>query len=545
MKDAHMPNSSDRTCDYLIIGSGSAGSLLADRLSQDPRNQVIVLEAGGWDRNPWMRVPIGYAKTFADVSCNWMYETGPQAHLDNRKIYWPRGKVIGGTGAINGLVYIRGQDEDFDGWRDDHGCTGWGASDLRPYFLKSEDYYGPCSPYHGKGGPIAVSRPRDRLELCDLLIASAAAAGLPENDDFNGASQLGAGYYDLMTRNARRSSTGTEMLHKAKSRKNVTIHVNTVAMRLLFSEDGAHVTGVLARHDGRDVRYSARREVLVCAGAVNSPQLLMLSGIGPGAHLAQMGIDTRLDHPGIGANLQDHAQCRLVYEAKGMRTQNDVFRSPFGRVLSAMNYIFRRRGLMTFAAGQAGIFFKSRPGLDRPDGQVHQFSYSTPKPGAPLHAFSGFTLTVTQLRPASRGEIRLRSPRFDDAPLISPNYLSCQGDRDFYLRAIRFVRDIMARQPIAGVIKQEYWPGADIQSDDEIASYVRGMAASIFHPCGTVAMGRSKHAPLSADLKLKGMAGVRVVDASVFPAITSGNTNAPVVAAAEKAADLILNSPPA
>ncbi len=536
-----MSDTSTRTSDYLIVGSGSAGSVLAARLSEDPRNHITVLEAGGWDRNLWTRVPIGYAKTFTDPTCNWMYESAEQEALDNRKIFCPRGKVVGGTGAINGLVYIRGQDQDFDHWRDAHGCTGWGAEDLRPYFLKSEDYFGAPGPYHAKGGPIAVSKPRDRIRLCDLLIDSAIAAGLPRNDDFNAMDQLGAGYYDLTTRNSVRSSSGNEMLRRAKKRSNVDISVKTMAMRLLFDDAGKRAIGVLARQDGRDIRFIARKEVLICAGAINSPQLLMLSGIGPGAHLRDWNIPVRLEHPGIGQNLQDHAQCRLVIEAKGMRTQNDVFRSSVGRLLTGINYLFRRRGLMTFAAGQAGIFFRSTPDLDRPDGQVLQFSYSTPKPGAPLHDFSGFTVTVCQLRPESRGEILLRSPEYSDAPRIHPNYLSTELDRAFYIRGIRFVRDILKHPPIAGAIQREYWPGADVQSDAEILAYVRGMAASIFHPCGTVAMGASEKAPLSRDLKLKGMEGVRVVDASVFPAITSGNINAPVVAVAEKAADLILS----
>ncbi len=525
--------------DYVIIGSGSAGSVLASRLSENPKTSVTVIEAGGWDRNPWMRVPIGYAKTFNNPACNWMYETEPEAALDNRQIFWPRGKVFGGTGTINGLVYIRGQDQDFDGWRDDFGCTGWGADDLLPYFRKSEDYYGAEGKYHAKGGPIAVSRPKDRLKLCDLLIDSAVAAGLPRNDDFNAGDQLGAGYYDLTTRNAVRSSPGNEMLHRARKRPNVTVHVKTMAMRLLFDETGKKVIGVLANQNGREVRFMARKEVLICAGAINSPQLLMLSGIGPGAHLQSMGIEVRLDQPGIGQNLQDHMQCRLILEAKGMRTQNDVFRSPLGRILSGMNYVFRRRGLMTFAAGQAGIFFNSNADQTRPDGQVLQFSYSTPKPGTPLHPFSGFTVTVSQMRPESRGKIALHSPDYMSAPAIRPNYLSTDTDRAFYVDAIRYVRNILTHQPIADAIKHEHMPGAAVQSDADLLSYARAISASIFHPCGTVAMGDGLDAPLSPDLRLKGMDGLRVVDASVFPTITSGNINAPVVAMAEKAAEMI------
>lgn len=532
--------------DYLIIGAGSSGCVLADRLSASGEHQVTVVEAGGWDSYPWIRIPIGYAKTFVNPKYNWMYQTEPEPELKNRQIYWPRGKVVGGSGAINGLVYIRGQREDFDTWRD-AGCEGWGFDDLLPYFKKTEDYYGGATTLHGAGGPIAVSKPADRPELCERIIASATAAGIPRTEDFNGqddtgATREGAGYYDLTTRKGFRSSSGINMLGRAKKRRNVQVLTHTQAQHLII--EGQRIKGVYALRDGQAVRLLARKEVLLCAGAINTPQLLMASGIGPGAHLQSLGIDVKPDPmqigQHIGQHLQDHLQCRLVLDCKERLTQNDVLRSWTGRMGIGINYLLRRRGLMTFAAGQVGILFKSDPTLDRPDGQVLQFPFSAPKTGEPLHPFSGFTMTVSQMRPESTGHIALKTPHMRDAPAIHANYLSTETDRQFYLRGIRFVRQVLAQEPMASTLKREYWPGPAVQDDDAVLDYVRGMASTIFHPCGTVRMGRD--GPLDSRLKLKGFEGVRVVDASIIPAIPSGNINASCIAIAEKAADMILGS---
>lgn len=522
--------------DFIIVGAGSAGSLLADRLSSDGRRSVLLLEAGGPDSSPWLRIPIGYAKTFVNPRYNWMYQTEPEAELKNRNIYWPRGKVLGGSGAINGLVYARGDRQDYDDWR----VPGWTFDDVLPFFRRHEDYHGGASEWHGVGGEISVAKPKDKPELCEMIIASAQAAGLKRNDDFNGAEQEGVGYYDLTTRNGFRSSSGSEMLRRAKSRPNLQILTRTQATRLLFAADGQRVIGVEAMRNGKLLRCNARRETILTLGAINTPQLLMVSGIGPAASLRNQGIEVRLDSAGVGQNLQDHLQCRMVLRASRKITQNDMLRSLWGKVGIGLNYILRRRGLMTFAAGQVGAFFRSRPELERVDGQLLQFSFSAPKTGEPLHPFSGFTVTVSQLRPESRGEIVLSSPDMRQAPRIMANYLSTQTDRDFYVDALGFARSIFAQEPMASELHSEYWPGPQVSTSEDMLDYVRGMASTIFHPCGTVRMGADDTAPLSPTLQLRGVDGLRVADASVIPTIVSGNINAPVLMIAERAAAMVL-----
>lgn len=523
--------------DFIIVGAGSAGSLLADRLSADGRHKVLLLEAGGPDSYPWLKVPIGYAKTFINPRYNWMYQTEPEPELKGRSIYWPRGKVLGGSGAINGLVYARGDRHDYDGWQ----LPGWSFDEVLPFFKKHEDYYGGATALHGAGGEIHVAKPKDKPELCEMIIASAEAAGLKRNDDFNGPDLEGVGYYDLTTRNGIRSSSGSEMLKRARSRPNLQVLTHSQATRLIFAEDGRRVIGVEAVRNNETLRCTARREVILTLGSVNTPQLLMVSGIGPAATLKAMGIEVYHDSAGVGQNLQDHLQCRLVWRANRKITQNDVLRSMWGKLGIGLNYILRRRGLMTFAAGQVGAFFRSRPGMDRVDGQMLQFSFSAPKTGEPLHDFSGFTTTVSQLRPESRGHIALASPDMRDAPKIHANYLTTQVDRDFYIDALGFVRSIFAQEPMASELHSEYWPGPQISGRDEILDYVRGMASTIFHPCGTVRMGVEEDAPLTPDLLLRGVEGLRIADASVIPAIPSGNINAPVLMIAERAAAKILS----
>lgn len=531
-----MQNDVHFDADFIIVGAGSAGSLLADRLSADGRHTVLLLEAGGPDSYPWLRIPIGYAKTFVNPRYNWMYQTEPEPELKNRSIYWPRGKVLGGSGAINGLVYIRGDRRDYDDWQ----VPGWSFDELLPFFKRHEDYHGGASAWHGAGGEISVAKPVDRPELCEMIIASAEAAGLKRNDDFNGPDQDGVGYYDLTTRNGFRSSSGSEMLRRAKSRPNLRILTHTQATRLLFSTDGRRVVGVEAVRDGNVVRCNARRETILTLGAINTPQLLMVSGIGPAPALRHQGIDVRLDSAGIGQNLQDHLQCRMVLRANRKITQNDVLRSLWGKLGIGLDYVVRRRGLMTFAAGQVGAFFRSRPELERVDGQLLQFSFSAPKTGEPLHPFSGFTTTVSQLRPESRGEITLASADMRQAPKIAANYLSTQTDRDFYVDALGVARSIFAQEPMASELHSEYWPGPQVSTRDEMLDYVRGMASTIFHPCGTVRMGGDEEAPLSPDLSLRGVDGLRVADASAIPTIVSGNINAPTLMIAERAAAMVL-----
>ncbi|WP_427308703.1 GMC family oxidoreductase [Cupriavidus sp. H39] len=436
---------SEQSYDFVVVGAGSAGSIMASRLSEDGRFSVLVLEAGGWDRNVWIHVPIGFAKSIINKGVNWCYQTELEPELHNRKVYWPRGKVIGGSGAINGLIYMRGQPEDFDGWRDS-GCPGWGWKDVLPYFLKVEDHYLGDTDLHAKGGPVSVIKPKDRTKLCDSFIAAGVGIGLERNDDFNGPKQDGIGYYDLTVKRGFRSSSARGALHPTKRRQpNLNVCVYAHVDRILIGKGKA--VGV-EYHVGKSAttRVLARREVVLCGGAVNTPKLLMLSGVGPREHLKSKGIDVKVDRQEVGRNLQDHLSARIICRASEPITVNDQVRTWLGKILTGLNFLLRRRGPLSYAAAQAGMFFKSRTSVPVVDGQAFLLPFSAEGIGQPLHAFSGFNLSVSQSWPSSRGTIELRDADPRSAPVIRPNYLSTEEDRTFFVDAIKRAREILRRR---------------------------------------------------------------------------------------------------
>lgn len=526
------------THDFIVIGAGSAGSILASRLSESGKFSVLVLEAGGWDRNPWIHIPIGFAKTILDKAVNWAFHTEPQMEMGGRSIYWPRGKVVGGSGAINGLVHIRGQREDFDQWRD-AGCTGWGWEDVLPHFKRIEDHYLGDSHLHGQGGPVAVVKPPKGSELCDAYIEAGINAGLERNDDFNGHRQDGIGYYDLNLRNGRRSNSAIGALRKAARRKNVTIKVRVHVEKILFDE--GRVVGVRYRDVSGNSRVEkVTREVVLCGGAVNSPQLLMLSGVGPAKHLDELGIGLVRASEDVGKNLQDHITARFVCKTVKPITLNDQMSSWSGKMRIGMDYVFRRQGPLTYAAAQAGMFFKAAEESKRVDAQTFLSPYSSSGLGKPLHDFSAFSISVTQSWPASRGYVALRDANPLSPPLINPQYLSEEEDRVFFVAAMKKLRAVLQTRPMDAVIKEEFLPGRTVDSDAAILEYVRATASTCFHPCGTCRMGSDDLSVVDPRLRVRGVKGLRVADASVMPRITSGNINSPCLMIGDKAAHMIL-----
>lgn len=524
--------------DYIIVGAGSAGCVLANRLTADGRHRVLLLEAGGRDWNPWIHVPLGYGKLFNDASVNWLYQTEPQPHLNGRRISQPRGKVLGGSSSINGLVYIRGQREDFDDWRDE-GNAGWGYDDVLPYFKRAEDQQRGADEYHGVGGPQAVSDQTEPHELCDAFVAAGEQVGLPFNPDFNGAQQEGVGYFQTTSRRGRRCSTATGYLKPARKRPNLRVETRAMTTRLLL--EGKRVVGVEFRDRAGQLRtVKATREVLLSAGAINSPQLLMLSGIGSGQNLKRFELDVAHELPGVGEHLQDHAQVRSVYRCTRPITLNDDMASLWRQLWIGLRYLFLRKGPLTVSAGYGGAFYRTRPELTRPDVQVHFITFSTSKMGDALDPWSGFTASICQLRPESRGSLRLASPDPYAAPLIDPNYFDTETDRQANVEGLRELRRIMSAPAMAAMVESEIEPGVHRTDDASLLEYCRERAASIYHPSSTARMGKGPLDVVDARLRVHGLAGLRVVDASIMPAVVSGNCNAAVVMIAEKAADMIL-----
>jgi choline dehydrogenase len=523
--------------DFIIVGAGSAGCVLANRLSESGRHRVLLLEAGGADLNPWIHVPMGYGKLFADPSVNWLYQTEPQAQLNGRRIAQPRGKVLGGSSSINGLVYIRGQAEDFEDWRA-AGARGWGYEEVLPFFRKAEDQARGADAWHGQGGPLPVSDQTEPHPLCDAFISAAEQAGHPRNADFNGAAQEGAGYYQTTSRRGLRVSAAVAYLNPAKRRPNLRIVTRAHVTGLDL--EGRRVRGVSWRVGGRSCRAQAGREVLLSAGAIGSPQILQLSGVGPGGLLGGHGLDVVLDAPGVGAGFQDHLQVRMVFGARGAATVNDAMRTPWGIAGLGLRFALSRKGPLTVSAGYAGGFFRVEDGIERPDMQVHFITFSTTKMGDRLHPFSGFTASVCQLRPESRGMVSITSPDPADAPAIDPNYLATERDRRVNVESLKVLRRIMGQAAIQPFVKAELEPGPAASSDAELLAYCRERAASIYHPSCSVRMGDEADAPLDPRLRLRGLEGLRVVDASAMPSVVSGNCHAAVVMMAEKGAQMIL-----
>ena len=523
--------------DYVVVGAGSAGCVLANRLSADGKNSVLLLEAGPTDSNLWIHVPLGYGKLFKDKTVNWMYQTEPEPGLDGRTVFQPRGKVLGGSSSINGLLYVRGQHEDYDRWRQ-HGNSGWGYDDVLPYFKKAEDQQRGADAFHGTGGPLPVSDLIHADPLSEAFIAAAAETGIPNNPDFNGASQEGAGFFQTTTRQGRRASSAVAYLRPAKTRKNLHVETSALAQRIVF--DGRKALAVEYRQAGGLRTARARKEILISSGAYNSPQLLQLSGVGPAELLRKHGIDVVLDAPGVGHDLQDHMQVRVVMRCAKRITLNDIVNHPLRRILAGARYAAFRRGPLTIAAGTSGAFFKTNPRLATPDIQIHFLPFSTDKMGEKLHSFSGFTASVCQLRPESRGSLRIRSADPSAPPEIRINYLATEVDRTANVEGLKILRKILHAPALSSYVVEEVEPGAKVSTDEALLNYCRARGSTIYHPTSTCRMGNDPLAVVDRRLRVRGLEGLRVVDASIMPDLVSGNTNAPIIMIAEKASDMIL-----
>ncbi|CUI57474.1 GMC family oxidoreductase [Achromobacter xylosoxidans] len=525
--------------DYIVVGAGSAGCVLANRLSANGQHSVCLLEAGPPDRSPWIHIPIGYGKTMFHKVLNWGYYTEPDPNMLDRRIYWPRGRTLGGSSAINGLIYIRGQRQDYDAWAA-AGNPGWSWEECLPYFRKLENNdLGPGAT-RGTEGPLNATSIKTPHPLVEGLIGAARALGLPHVRDFNTGDQEGVGYYQLTTRNGRRCSTAVAYLRPARGRANLRVETGAHAMAILF--EGSRACGVRYRQDGQVRTLRARREVILCAGALQSPQLLQLSGVGPAALLRRFGIGVVRDLPGVGENLQDHLQIRLIYETSQPITTNDQLRTLHGRAAMGLQWLLFRGGPLAVGINQGGLFCRVDPASATPDTQFHFATLSADMAGGKVHPFSGCTYSVCQLRPSSRGTVRLRSADPFEAPAMQPNYLSTELDRRMTVAAVKYARRLAATEPLAGLMKREFRPGAEVQSDDEILHFCREYGATIFHPSGTAKMGPREDPMAVVDerLRVHGVSGLRVVDCSIMPTLVSGNTNVPVVMLAERAADFIL-----
>lgn len=526
----------DSRFDYIVVGAGPAGCLLANRLSADPTCRVLLLEAGGRDNYPWIHVPVGYLYCIGNPRTDWCFKTEPQPGLSGRSLGYPRGRVMGGCSSINGMIYMRGQAADYDRWAE-QGNVGWSWKDVLPLFMACERHFGGANDHHGAQGEWRVESQRYQWPILEAFRDAAAQVGIAKVDDFNTGDNQGSGYFQVNQRKGVRWNASKAFIKPIQQRPNLTVLTDVQVDRVLL--DQTRATAVRAMHHGRWETFEARREIILCAGAVGSPGILQRSGIGPKGLLESLGIGVRHELPGVGGNLQDHLQLRLVYQVRNTRTLNQMANSPWGKLGMGLRYLYDRSGPMAMAPSQLGAFVRSDPGQATPNLQYHVQPLSLERFGEPLHRFPAFTASVCNLRPVSRGRIDIRSADMSQAPLIDPNYLAEEDDLRVAADAIRLTRQIVAAPALAPFDPQEYLPGPALQSTEALHEAARQIGTTIFHPVGTCRMGHGTLDVVDSQLRVRGVPGLRVADASIMPAIVSGNTCTPTLMIAEKAARLI------
>jgi choline dehydrogenase-like flavoprotein len=529
------------TYDTIIVGAGTAGCLLANRLSADPSRRVLLLEAGGKDNYHWIHIPVGYLYLMGNPRADWGFKTAAEPGLNGRSLAYPRGRVLGGCSSINGMIYMRGQARDYDLWRQ-MGNPGWAWEDVLPYFKRHQDQWALApeafDDLHARGGEWRIELARIRWDILDAFREAAAEAGIPKVEDFNRGDNEGCGYFHVNQRTGIRWNTSKGFLRPVLHRRNLVVETHAMVERLVL--DGKRVSGLVVRQQGQQRTVQATREVILAAGAIGSPQILQLSGIGPGAVLQPLGIEVAHDLRGVGENLQDHLQIRCAYKVSGVKTMNERYQSLAQRAGFAAQYVLTRRGPMTMAPSQLGAFVKSDAARETPNLQYHIQPLTLPKFGEPLDPFPAFTASVANIRPTSRGSVRIMSPDPAAHPEIRPNYLSTAEDRHVAAEAIRVTRNIVSMPALARYRPQEFRPGLEFQTEEELAKAAGDISTTIFHPVGTAKMGSDETAVVDPRLCVRGLDGLRVADASVMPTITSGNTNAPTLMIAEKAAAMVL-----
>ncbi|MEX2695597.1 GMC family oxidoreductase [Rhizobium mongolense] len=548
----------DDSFDYIIVGGGSAGCLLANRLSRDPAMRVLLLEAGRKDDYPWIHVPVGYLYCIGNPRTDWLFKTEPDAGLNGRSLRYPRGKTLGGCSSINGMIYMRGQARDFDGWATATGDDAWSWQNCLPDFKAHEDHYrldngadpktggnSRFSDMHGHGGEWRIEKQRLKWDILESFAEAAVEAGIPRSDDFNSGDNQGVGYFEVNQRSGWRWNTSKAFLRPAKNRPNLTVWTQSHVERLIVETEGSgrkRCVGVMLQRQGRSLQVRAHREVILSAGAIGSPQILQLSGIGPGGLLKRHGVEVAHALPGVGENLQDHLQIRAVFKITNAKTLNTLANSLFGKTMIGLEYVLKRSGPMSMSPSQLGAFTRSDDSQAHANLEYHVQPLSLDAFGEPLHSIPAFTASVCNLNPTSVGSVRIRSDKTSDAPVIAPNYLSTEEDRRIAAESLRQVRKIVSQPALARYQPQEWKPGMQFQSDEELTRLAGDIANTIFHPVGTTKMGRDDDpmAVVDSRLRVRGIEGLRVVDAGIMPKITSGNTNAPTLMIAEKAAGWIV-----
>ena len=531
----------DQPFDYIVVGAGSAGCVLANRLSSNPNLRVLLIDAGAKDTYPWIHIPVGYLYCINNPKTDWLFKTSNQSGLNNRSLIYPRGKVLGGSSSINGMIYMRGQAEDYNVWAEMTGDSSWRWDAVLPFFKTMEDYHGGANEFHGAGGPWRVDKQRLKWKVLDVFRLAAAQAGIPAVDDFNRGNNFGSSYFDVTQKNGWRLNASKAFLNPIKDRSNLTILTNALVEHLVV--DNKHCSGVRFVHAGRTIIAKASKETLLSAGAIGSVQILERSGIGSAQHLSALNIKTTHDLPGVGENLQDHLQIRMVYKISRLKTLNTLAANWWGKCLIGLQYLLTRSGPMSMAPSQLGLFANSSENPARPNIQYHVQPLSLEKFGDPLHTFNAFTASVCNLRPSSRGSIHITSKELDAPPFINPNYLSTDQDKKVAIDAVRFTRQIVTQSAFDQYSPVELKPGKQFDSDEDLLKQIGEIGTTIFHPIGTCKMGKPSDpmAVVDSELKVIGLTGLRVVDASVMPTITSGNTAAPTMMIAEKISQLLLD----